>query len=91
MRSGASRTAAHLRIRSQYFPTNISLLIGSDSQAVYEVKLVVMRGKGRMPAIQKKNRTIIDLVWKPPRRALEYSTRWFFQDLQSLWSGGGSP
>jgi len=71
-------------IRSQYFPTNINILVGSDSQAVYGVNLVVMRRKGRMTAIQKKNRAIIDQAWKPPRRALEYSTRWFFEDMQGL-------
>lgn len=68
-------------MRSQYFPTNINILIGCESQACYGFNQVVMRRKGRMTRRQKEIRRIIDQVWRPRRKALENATFRLFSDL----------
>ena len=57
-------------VRSQYFPVNMNILIGSETLAVYGVTGSVMRRKGRMTAAQKEFRAKIDAHWKPKRGAL---------------------
>ena len=52
-------------VRSQYFPASFNILIGSESLALYGVSVNLMRRKGRMTAIQKANRTMIDEHFKP--------------------------
>lgn len=39
--------------RSKYFPTNITILIGADSQFVYDFNLCHFRRKGRMSDLQR--------------------------------------
>ena len=68
-------------LRSQYFPTNYHLLIGSESQMVYAINATVMRRKGRMTPRQKQLRARIDQVWRPKPRALEHAVASLFTDL----------
>lgn len=68
-------------LRSQYFPTNINILVGADSQACYAVNAVVMRRKGRMTRNQKRIRAIIDRVWRPKANAVEEQVRALFTDM----------
>ena len=56
--------------RSQYFPNNISILVGSQSQYLYGAVHTLLRRKGRMTAAQRRNRELIDAHWKPPPGAL---------------------
>ncbi len=59
--------------RSQYFPNNITLLVGSTSQYVYAADHVTLRRKGRMTAQQKKTRTTLETLWKPEPGGIERS------------------
>lgn len=58
---------------SQYFPNNITLLVGSSSHYVYAADHVTLRRKGRMTAQQKKTREALEARWKPEPRAIEKS------------------
>jgi transposase-like protein len=58
---------------SQYFPNNIHLLVGSQSQFVYAADHVTLRRKGRMTDHQKAKRAKLDLRFRPPKRAIESS------------------
>ena len=51
--------------RSQYHPNNLTHIVGSNSQFVYGAVHTLLRRKGRMTAVQKRTRELIDLVWKP--------------------------
>jgi hypothetical protein len=59
--------------RSQYFPNNITLLVGSSSQYVYAADHVTLRRKGRMTDQQKKRRIKLEAQWKPQPRGIEKS------------------
>jgi hypothetical protein len=78
-------------IRSQYFPTNLHILVGTDSQACYGLNVSVMRRKGRMTPHQKMMRSKIDAVWRPSRRALERSVRSLFVDMAPIIIGRNPP
>lgn len=69
-------------IRSKYFPCNIHLLVGSQSQSVYGITGSILRRKGVMTTLQKKRREIIDLHWKPVRGSNLLSCRTLFQDME---------
>ncbi|MDX9784490.1 MAG: hypothetical protein RBT72_07050, partial [Spirochaetia bacterium] len=59
--------------RSQYFPNNITLLVGSSSQYVYAADHVTLRRKGRMTDQQKKKRAKLEALWKPQPGGIEHS------------------
>jgi transposase-like protein len=56
--------------RSQYFPNNITMVVGGTSQYIYGAIHTLMRRKGRMSEMQQKNRAQIDRHWRPRRGAL---------------------
>ena len=58
---------------SQYFPDNYTILVGKDSQFVYECDYATMRRGGRMTAQQKKKRAELEKRFRPPTRAIEKS------------------
>jgi transposase-like protein len=60
---------------SQYFPNNIHLLAGRDSQFVFCYDHVTMRRKGRMTETQKQKRADIDRKQQLPVRGIEKSFR----------------
>ena len=68
-------------LRSQYFPTNLNLFVGCETQAVYGLNGVVMRRKGRMSEPQKTVRALIDRHWRPRRGALRRRCERLFGDL----------
>jgi len=53
---------------SQYFPNNITIIVGKDSQFIYAGVHTLLRRKGRMTKQQKINRSIIDDYWQPVRK-----------------------
>jgi transposase-like protein len=55
---------------SQYFPNNITLLAGKDSQYLYFANYCTLRRKGRMTDTQKKTREILEQRWKADPKAL---------------------
>ncbi|MDX9783331.1 MAG: hypothetical protein RBT72_01065 [Spirochaetia bacterium] len=59
--------------RSQYFPNNITLLVGASSQYVYAADHVTIRRKGSMTVQQKKTRAKLETTWKAEPRGIEAS------------------
>ena len=51
---------------SQYFPNNIHLAVGKDSQYLYGIDYAHIRRKGRMTDKQKQRRELLEKRWKPP-------------------------
>lgn len=60
---------------SQYFPNNLHLLAGADSQFAYGWNAAVLRRKGRMTAKQKARRTLLERKWKASPGAIYKSCR----------------
>jgi hypothetical protein len=58
---------------SQYFPNNITVLVGSDSQFVYAVDHTTLRRKGRMTDKQKARRAGLEMRFKADPRGIERS------------------
>jgi hypothetical protein len=56
---------------SQYFPNNINLLVGKESQFIYGLTFSPIRRKGRMTDAQKRKRALIEKSFTPPPRAIE--------------------
>jgi len=59
--------------RSQFFPNNITILVGSDSQFVYASDHTSLRRKGRMTAKQKQQRALLDRLFRPDPRGVQRS------------------
>ncbi len=49
---------------SQYFPNNIHLSVGKDSQFIYYLNYASIRRKGRMTAYQKEKREVLEKKYK---------------------------
>lgn len=75
-------------LRSQYFPVNINIIVGADSQACFAMNLSVLRRKGRMTPRQKEIRRVIDRVWRPRPRALERRVMRLFSDMRAMLARG---
>jgi len=58
---------------SQYFPNNIHILVGAESDHVYATDHVTLRRKGRMTEKQRRERDRLDQLFRPRPRALERS------------------
>jgi transposase-like protein len=73
---------------SQYFPTNITILVGSVSQFVYAVDHVTLRRKGRMTEGQKSRRAVLDRFYRPDPQGIQKSfTRIVGESLRILSEG----
>ena len=66
---------------SQYFPDNYTLLVGKDSQFVYDVHYATLRRKGRMREDQKRRRARLEKRFRPARGAIETSFRHLMRSL----------
>jgi transposase-like protein len=58
---------------SQYFPNNITILVGGSSQFVYAADHATMRRKGRMTEGQKARRAKVDRLYRPDPRGIARS------------------
>ena len=58
---------------SQYFPNNIQLAVGSESQFVYAADHATIRRKGRMTEKQKHRREALERLFKAAPTAIERS------------------
>jgi len=58
---------------SQYFPNNIHLLVGSNSQLVSFCDYVTLRRSGRMSEVQKRMRAALEALYRAPPQALSES------------------
>lgn len=56
---------------SQYFPNNLHLLVGSDSQFVYAANGVTIRRSGRMSDAQKRQRAVLERRYRADPQALQ--------------------
>jgi len=56
---------------SQYFPNNIALLVGQESQMVYHANYVTIRRKGRMTEAQKKRRMELEKTYRAPGKSIQ--------------------
>ena len=74
--------------RSQYFPNNITLLVGSSSQYVYAADHVTLRRKGRMTDQQKKKRAKLEALWKPQPGGIEHSFSRIAHEALSVYTQG---
>jgi len=51
---------------SQYFPNNIHVAVGKETQYLYGIDYAHLRRKGRMTTAQKERRIKLELLWKAP-------------------------
>jgi transposase-like protein len=58
---------------SQYFPDNTTILVGKDSQFVYDSDYATIRRSGRMTLEQKKRRAELEMTSRASSKALEHS------------------
>jgi len=55
---------------SQYFPNNITFLVGCSSQFIYGAVHTTFRRRGSMTSRQRETRERLDAIWRPPAHAL---------------------
>lgn len=72
--------------RSQYFPNNINLLLGKQSQFLIGVTHATLRRKGRMTTAQRRRRAAIERRCRPRPGALEDSVARLLAGIPSVWS-----
>jgi len=72
--------------RSQFFPNQINLLVGKQSQYLYGVTHTTIRRKGCMTATQKRTRARIETGFSPPPKAIERSFARLLEIVPSIWS-----
>jgi hypothetical protein len=77
--------------RSQYFPNNITLLVGASSQYVYAADHVTLRRKGRMTERQKRKRAMLERQWRANPRGIENSFDRIAHEALRVYSAGRRP
>jgi len=60
---------------SQYYPSNLNLLVTSDSQFVLGLNATILRRKGKMTEDQKKRRTSLETKWRASPSAITNSSK----------------
>ena len=68
---------------SQFYPNNINLLVGRDSQFLYSCGLSILRRKGRMTAAQKEKRKELEEKGKASPSETKRSMKTLFHDLNN--------
>jgi len=58
---------------SKYFPNNINIFVGKQSQFVYFIDYVTIRRKGRMTELQKKLRKTLEKTFKADSKGIKKS------------------
>lgn len=77
--------------RSQYFPNNINILVGKDSQTLYAATHVTMRRKGQMTSSQRKKRMELEDTWKAPAKGIVRSFGALMTEIPALWDQEKKP
>jgi len=77
--------------RSQYFPNNINLLVGQDSQFLYGVTHTTIRRKGRMTRHQKRMREKLEQVYRAPKKGIQSSFTRLLGLIPKLWDRSRKP
>jgi hypothetical protein len=76
---------------SQFFPNNIHLLVGMDSQFVYESDHVTLRRKGRMTDSQRTKRGRLDYLFRPDPQGIRKSFTRIAYSVLSILADEGRP
>ena len=71
---------------SQYFPNNINLMLGEESQYVYGTTHCTLRRKGRMTAEQKARRKELEKIFKAKPTAIRDSFAEALKSASALWN-----
>jgi transposase-like protein len=71
--------------RSQYFPNNINILVGNDSQYLYGYTHTTIRRKGRMKKEQREKRGELEKMYRAPRAGIEKSFRMLMRIIPRIW------
>lgn len=72
--------------RSQYFPNQISLLVGKHSQFLYTATHTTIRRKGRMTGWQHGRRQELEQSYRAPARAIERSFARALECIPAHWN-----
>jgi hypothetical protein len=71
--------------KSQYFPNNVNILVGSRSEFIYGMSFAQLRRKGAMTTKQKKKRADLEAVHgKADPKAIEMSVTRLLEDIVKL-------
>lgn len=73
---------------SQYYPENIHLLVGKDSQYLYYFNHVTIARKGRMRPEQKTRRAHLYKQYRPPRGGIRKLFAELLAELVEVWLRG---
>jgi len=74
--------------RSQYFPNNITICVGSGSQYIYAAVHTLLRRKGSMTCGQREIRAMIDRHWRPAPKALQHDVTALLADTAAMIARG---
>jgi len=77
--------------RSQFFPNNINLLVGADSQFLYEYTHTTIRRKGRMTDAQRAKRRQLEARFRPPSGSLRRSFTQLVSAIGPIWQQNQLP
>jgi transposase-like protein len=76
---------------SQYFPTNLHVLVGSRSQFIYAFDQVTLRRKGRMTEAQRARRAVLDRRFRPEPGGIRRSFARIATESLGVLSDGARP
>lgn len=76
---------------SHFYPNNITILVGSESQFVYAADHATLRRKGRMTEAQKARRAELDQGLKPDPKGIERSFSRVARESLRVLSDGSRP
>ncbi|GAB1433256.1 hypothetical protein MASR2M29_18810 [Spirochaetota bacterium] len=71
--------------RSQYFPNQINLVLGKNSQFLYGYSHTTIRRKGRMTKKQKKTRAELEKSFRPDKNAVTMAFKEALKVLEKVW------
>jgi len=69
---------------SQYFPSNIHLLIGKESQFIYYLNYAYLRRKGRMTEHQKEKREVLEKIFKANPKDIKEKFEMLLENFKKL-------
>lgn len=66
---------------SQYYPNQVNIIAGSESEFIYELGLAVLRRKGRMTAEQREKRAALEAKGRADPKGIEKSMFHLAEDI----------
>ena len=71
---------------SQFFPNNITILVGQDSQYLYGFTHTTIRRKGKMTRKQKEKRNALERRFRAPKAGIETSFADLLKIIFRVWN-----